>query len=237
MDLLVFCAVLSAALMHATWNTLARGSGEPFNAIVAICLMQIPVCLALLAWFGFPSWQSCFWLPIGMALHVGYNVFLIQAYTHGDMSQVYPLARGASPLFVAVASAAFLGETMGLEKTVAVLLIAGGVIAMSLRGGPAPALAHPARHVQRRVGGEHRHQDGEEHQILAVITVEHGVGWGHVHLLWGTSGPEPGPGQGKSGGRLYTRRPCLEPEIRTKMAPGSEQKLCLFWHWPPSCDR
>jgi hypothetical protein len=63
------------------------------------------------------------------------------------------------------------------------------------------------------------------------------VGWGHVHLLWGTSGPEPGPGQGKSGGRLYTRRPCREPEIRTKMAPGSEQKLCLFWHWPPSCDR
>lgn len=47
-------------------------------------------------------------------------------------------------------------------------------------GAPSLALAHPARHVQRRVGGEHRQQDGEEHQVVAVITVEHGVGRGHL---------------------------------------------------------
>ncbi|MNS18634.1 hypothetical protein D3C72_503310 [compost metagenome] len=88
-------------------------------------------------------------------------------------------------------------------------------------GGPSPALAHPARHIQRRVRGEHRHQDGEKHQILAVITVEHGVGRGHLIHSGMDNGLSHGRA-GKSGGRLYTRGAPYRPAIRTKMGPGSE---------------
>ncbi len=135
MDLAVFSAVLFSALLHATWNTLARGGGDPFTTIVTLCLMQIPIVLVVLLWSDLPAWQCWPWLLIGIVLHFGYNVFLIQSYIHGDMSQVYPLARGASPLIVAIAGAVLLNERLSVEKTLAILLIGGGVIAMSLRGG------------------------------------------------------------------------------------------------------
>jgi len=60
---------------------------------------------------------------------------LTQAYEHGDLSQVYPLARGAAPLIVAVVSVFVLKETMTPTKVFAVLAIGGGVCLMALARG------------------------------------------------------------------------------------------------------
>ncbi|MNC08522.1 hypothetical protein D3C75_561160 [compost metagenome] len=97
-------------------------------------------------------------------------------------------------------------------------------------GGPSPALAHPARHIQRRVRGEHRHQDGEKHQILAVITVEHGVGRGHfIHsgmengLSHGRTGEENRAGDCTPGasqsGQLYAPKWTLDQRKSTEFIP------------------
>ncbi len=75
------------------------------------------------------------WLLLSSALHVAYMLFLIEAYAHGDLAQIYPLSRGSAPLIVAVAGALFLNEALSASKFVAVLCIALGVVAMSLRGG------------------------------------------------------------------------------------------------------
>lgn len=80
--------------------------------------------------------QFIFAVVLGAALlHVGYNLFLIRAYEHGDLSQVYPPARGAAPLMVALIDVTFLGEVMGRVKTLAVVVIAFGVVLMSWNGG------------------------------------------------------------------------------------------------------
>ena len=60
---------------------------------------------------------------------------LIRAYAHGDLAQVYPLARGTAPSIVALIGALFLGEAVGAAKGLAVVAIALGVVVMSRGSG------------------------------------------------------------------------------------------------------
>jgi drug/metabolite transporter (DMT)-like permease len=135
MDSLVFAAVLAAALLHAGWNAVVKVGLDRFSSVLLLALVQSGLALALLPFFAAPGVASWPWLAASACLHTGYKLFLIRAYQHGDLSQVYPLARGTAPLIVATVGALFLGETMTAGKTLAVLAIALGVMVMSLRGG------------------------------------------------------------------------------------------------------
>jgi drug/metabolite transporter (DMT)-like permease len=75
----------------------------------------------------------------GSLLHSGYKLTLIQAYRHGDLSQVYPLARGTAPLIVALAGTLFLGEEVSIVRIAAILSIAAGILLMAARGGQGDA--------------------------------------------------------------------------------------------------
>lgn len=131
----VFLAVLFAAALHAGWNALVKTGLDRFSSILFLGIVQGAIALLLLPLFGLPSRAAWPWVLAGSALHSGYKLALIRAYGHGDLSQVYPLSRGAAPLIVAVAGALFLGERMDQARTAAVIAIAAGIIAMVGRGG------------------------------------------------------------------------------------------------------
>jgi len=144
LDTVVFLAVLGAALMHAGWNAIVKVGLDRFSSILLLSMVQGVLALVLLPFFAVPLAAAWPWLAASALLHSGYKLFLIRAYQHGDLSQVYPLARGTAPLIVALVGAVFLGETMTAGKTAAVAAIAIGVIVMSRNGGldrlPAKAL-------------------------------------------------------------------------------------------------
>lgn len=135
MSAAVFLAVLFAAALHAGWNALVKTGLDRFSSILFLGIVQGAIALVLLPFFGLPSGAAWPWVLVGSALHSGYKLALIRAYGHGDLSQIYPLSRGAAPLIVAVAGALFLGERMDLARTAAVIAIAAGIIAMAGRGG------------------------------------------------------------------------------------------------------
>ena len=60
-------------------------------------------------------------------IHTVYMMALVQAYTHGDLSLVYPVARGLAPLFVAVGAPLILGERLSILSVVGILLVGSGV--------------------------------------------------------------------------------------------------------------
>ena len=70
-----------------------------------------------------------------MLIHLVYFAALIESYRAGDMGQVYPIARGSAPLMTAVATTVFVGERLGLLGWCGILLLAAGVLLLSLRGG------------------------------------------------------------------------------------------------------
>ncbi|WP_108659356.1 EamA family transporter [Acuticoccus kandeliae] len=143
LDTLTFLAILAAALMHASWNAVVKVGLDRFSAILMLSIAQGVIALVLLAVFPFPAREAWPWLVLSGLLHTGYKLFLIRAYAHGDLAQVYPLARGAASMMVAIVGALFLGEDLSLTGGIAVLTIALGVITMSLRGGAARGRTPP----------------------------------------------------------------------------------------------
>ena len=134
MTLGVFFAVLFAALLHAGWNAIIKRGLDRFSSVLLLTQVQGAIALLLLPWFAPPHPDSWPWIAAGGLLHAGYNIFLIHAYQHGDLSQIYPLARGTAPLIVAVASALWLHEAMAPLRVAAILSIAAGILLMARRG-------------------------------------------------------------------------------------------------------
>jgi len=132
MTLGVFAAVLFAALLHAVWNALIKGGSDKAAAMVAVMAGQGLFGLLMLPFATMPAAASLPFLAGSLALHLGYNVFLILAYKVGDFTQVYPIARGASPLIVALVTMLFLGASLDPWELAAVVTISIGIASTSL---------------------------------------------------------------------------------------------------------
>jgi drug/metabolite transporter (DMT)-like permease len=141
MSLGVFLAVLLAAFLHAAWNAWIKGGDDRFASILAMSAGQSLLSAALLPFFGLPPAHAWPWILGSAALHTGYKIFLINAYERGDLSQVYPLARGTAPLIVAVAGALFLAELPPPLRLAAVAAIGLGILLMAGGTGRLSGLA------------------------------------------------------------------------------------------------
>jgi drug/metabolite transporter (DMT)-like permease len=122
----VFVAVLFAAFLHAAWNVLVKINLDRFLALFLIHVLMGVVGLALLAWTGLPI-AACWPYAIASgSLHTGYNLLLARSYRHGEMSVVYPVARGAAPIVSLVLSVAVAGDRIAIAELMALgVLIAG----------------------------------------------------------------------------------------------------------------
>ncbi|MDF1871150.1 hypothetical protein [Vannielia sp.] len=128
----VFAVVILAALLHAVWNALVKGGADKGAAMGAVVLGQGLSGGLLLPVTTMPDLACWPWLLAGVALHLGYQLFLMQAYRFGDLTQVYPIARGVSPLIVGLVSVAFLGASFTLIELQGLALICVGIASISL---------------------------------------------------------------------------------------------------------
>ncbi|MDH3476182.1 MAG: DMT family transporter [Rhodospirillales bacterium] len=135
MDLLAVTLVLLAALLHALWNVLVKQQGDRLLALLAMSLASgliASLALPFVEPLPRPAWP---YLLVSAILHAVYKLFLAQGYRHGDLAQVYPVARGAAPLVVALLALIVAGETLGRLQFLAVLLIALAVMSLAFREG------------------------------------------------------------------------------------------------------
>lgn len=134
MELSVFLAVLAAAVMHAGWNVLVKLKLDRFLSLCLIQTLMGFMGLAMLLVFPAPSMAS---LPYALAsgvLHLGYNLFLARSYRTGDLSQVYPIARGAAPLLTLAVTWTFMHEELTLMGGLGVGILVIGIWMISLLG-------------------------------------------------------------------------------------------------------
>ena len=137
MSIGVFLMVLFAAVVHASWNALVKSDEDRPGLIRVMFLTQFVLSLSLVPFVALPSRESWPYLCASAVLGTGYMVFLNWAYRVGDLSHVYPFARGIAPLIVAIVSTAFLGEQISEAAKVAVVLIALGIASLALTRGAA----------------------------------------------------------------------------------------------------
>ena len=135
MEFHVFLAVLASAFCHASWNAGLKMKVDPGVAITIVAVAGGVVALPLLAITGWPARASWPHLAISTILHVGYFKVLAEAYRAGDLSQVYPIARGTAPLLTASGSLLILAEPVAATGVVGIGLLAAGVLLLSMRPG------------------------------------------------------------------------------------------------------
>ena len=132
MSVTVMIIVLFAALLHASWNFFVKSTENKHLSMSAVVIGHVPFALAAVSLSPLPSLSALPYLFAGALLHVGYQLFLLASYRTGDLSQVYPLARGVAPLIVAGISVTLLGENLSWSELTAVFTIAAGILSLAL---------------------------------------------------------------------------------------------------------
>jgi drug/metabolite transporter (DMT)-like permease len=132
MSTIVFIAVISAAVLHAVWNAVVKSGHDKYLAMTAIVVGHAPLAVLALPFVPAPAVESWPYLAGGIALHFGYQLFLMMSYRIGDLTQVYPIARGTAPMLVAGVSVVFLGVELSSGELTAVLMIGAGIMSLSL---------------------------------------------------------------------------------------------------------
>jgi drug/metabolite transporter (DMT)-like permease len=135
--------VLLAAFLHAGWNALVKTASDRLLVFAAIALITSVAGAVMIPFVGAPRPAS--WWAIGLStlLHYAYYGFLFQAYRFGDLSQIYPLARGLAPVLVAAGAVVLSGEVLSVWAVTGLAIASLGICSIaffqdaSLRRDPA----------------------------------------------------------------------------------------------------
>jgi uncharacterized membrane protein len=135
--------VLAGALFHALWNMLVRRGAYPEGFVwwlaAAAGVVYAPLGVLLVLTVGLPA-DGLPYLAATVSIHVVYFVLLGRAYQLGDLSIVYPIARGTGPLLVPAIAVPLLGERLTPVGALGIALIVVGVVSLQVGGLRAGAL-------------------------------------------------------------------------------------------------
>lgn len=134
LPLTVTFAVLVAAVAHATWNAIAHGIKDQLVAFGLIGVGSLVVAVPLILASPFPLAACWPYLLGSVFIHVFYNLLLMRSYRYGQFGQVYPLARGTSPLVVTVLAAVFAAERPSPPQIGGVLVVSCGLALLVFAG-------------------------------------------------------------------------------------------------------
>lgn len=141
MPLPALLLILTAAFAHAAWNLLAKRASQHNHLIWFSSVGEVILFLPLAVRFGVDNWPRIhgshiqglaivFLIATGV-LHVWYTETLLRGYRSGDLSVVYPLARGTGPLLSFLGAIVFLDERPSALAAASALLVAGGILVVS----------------------------------------------------------------------------------------------------------
>ena len=111
LDPAVTALVLLAAVLHAGWNAVTKSSPDRTLTFALVLGTSALMGLVACCFTPLPAPEARVFLLVSALFHALYQVFLLQAYRFGDLSHVYPIARGLAPVLVAVFAALFAAET------------------------------------------------------------------------------------------------------------------------------
>jgi drug/metabolite transporter (DMT)-like permease len=131
-DGLTIGLVLLAALLHASWNALTKAGGDPLISVTIIAATGGVCALPLMIWLPPPGPETWKWLVVSACIHYVYQLALVRMYQLGDLSQVYPIARGLAPLGVACLAAIGAGEYLEPLQLIGLALASVAIVSLGI---------------------------------------------------------------------------------------------------------
>lgn len=133
--------VTAAALLHAGWNVLAKRAAETGPAFVwlvdlcSVVLWAVPALVVAAVERDRIGWAGVGFAAGSAVLHTAYFLLLQLGYRVGDLSAVYPVARGVGPLLATAGAVALLDEDPTAGNVVGAVLVSAGVLVLARSGG------------------------------------------------------------------------------------------------------
>lgn len=127
----ILLAVLGSAFLHALWNALIKTGTSRLGAMIILSIGEVPIGLAVAAFCPLPAPEVWKWVLMAGCAHFFYKSFLTYAYDHGDLSRVYPIARGAAPLIVAIFGTVLLADRLTLHEFAGIAILGFGILLMA----------------------------------------------------------------------------------------------------------
>ncbi|WP_423194451.1 EamA family transporter [Cupriavidus sp. H18C2] len=155
-------AVLLAAVLHASWNAMLHGNRDRFWSMTWMSVAMAAVATPVVLTSPLPDPAAWPYIVASGLVHIVYNVSLVRSYRRSDLAVAYPVARGSSPLLVALGAALFAQEAIRPVHALGIVMISGGIIALALQG--------------RRVSGAGVWAALATGAIIALYTVIDGIG-------------------------------------------------------------
>lgn len=144
--------VLVAAVAHALWNLAARtatGDGGHFVFLYVVGSAVIWTPVTVVWWVVHrpdPTWSWLLAPMVSGLFHTAYGLVLQRGYRRGDLSLVYPVARGVGPLVTLVVAVTVLGERPPPLAVLGALVVIAGIVVITLPG------RHSANRARSRAG-------------------------------------------------------------------------------------
>jgi len=128
----VFFLVLFATFMHAVWNGMVKNHPDKAVAVTAIVFGHIPLAIVAIIFLPTPTIECIPYIVASAIIHQGYQWYLLSAYKIGDLTKVYPIARGFGPLVATLISILVLGLLLKSLVIFSILLICFGIMILGL---------------------------------------------------------------------------------------------------------
>ena len=132
MDINVFMAVMLAAILHSSWNGMVKKHKDKVISVSAIVFGHVPLAFVVMLFMPLPTVESVPYIILSALIHQGYQWYLISAYKIGDLTKVYPVARGTGPIITTLISVGLLGVLITQFQIASIVLISFGIILSGL---------------------------------------------------------------------------------------------------------
>ncbi|WP_321886578.1 EamA family transporter [Paraburkholderia bannensis] len=131
----VVLLVLLSALMHASWNAFLHLSGDRVWLLGMFSIPYVLVSAFGICVLPMPAHEAWPFIVASAVLEFAYCFTLVRAYRSGDFGQIYPIARGLSPLLIAIGALVFAHEELHALAAAGVMLVSVGIMSLAFRRG------------------------------------------------------------------------------------------------------
>tara|TARA_B100001013_G_scaffold81016_1_gene43845 strand:+ start:1018 stop:1863 length:846 start_codon:yes stop_codon:yes gene_type:complete len=135
-DTNVFLIILLATVMHAVWNGMVKKHPDKVVAVSGIVFGHVPASIIAIILLPAPSVDCIPYIIASALIHQGYNWYLLSSYKIGDLTQVYPIARGFGPLVATIISILILGLVLDNLIILSICLICLGIMILGIFNQP-----------------------------------------------------------------------------------------------------
>ncbi len=128
MSIFIILAILFAAFLHACWNFLVRSSDDKAFGMAGVIFGHVLLGVPIMLYVGLPPITSIWFIVASGFFHLLYQVFLLNAYRFGELTLVYPIARGVAPLIITLISVLFLSVALSPSSILGIGIICTTII-------------------------------------------------------------------------------------------------------------